>query len=909
MDRGQKLEVLSHRGIDPTQLKDPYDRLSVVLDRWKNVATDAYLSHYDEEKKAKLSGKYYDAVIAPQYAAMGKPPMSREVWQAQAYKEATEYKLENAYDNTILHNLKHGWNNQVPSIARFGEGIYNVVSNLVAKPKEITDDNYKELFTQDSWADRAHAATSTPRSFTDARNPSSPVNRGSQRQQEEHQFWADALPVKGGWGAQATSFIAEQATQLPIYVALSAVPMTAGESLTARLGLTAVGKKSLGYLLTGAEGTSYGVLTRSKGDKQNAWKDGLSWMMFNMGFDVLGKAGSKLLSAVGQKGKATLSAAVEASGDSDLLEKLKTKQQRLELAAGGKELAGGEEQYAAFKKEAASNMAAIGVHGQREVYADALRHIENMEQVRDNSEPELAKGFRRIYHGSATPGRLEGDAWFSRFKDYAKNYRQGAQLQYVDLSEDVYNKHFQPEGSEAEGVAPLNNVELNSSITGPRNILESRPWTRSQVKEYEKQLLTEDPARWSPTITAANYVRALLGESKLKDLKDGSPEMKHLVRGISQLVTDAAAEITQHVPEIAQHEAETGAQVTLAKTGSALKTLDYFKAQIQKKAQASGASSLVKPEDLDNAAKKSYLDYIRKATQTAAKERHSTPEMDAAKTIKEHRAEIKKAQSSAEVEPLYKQQTRRGKDYVWYSVAPSYKAELTNRAKSVGASTNVNSKEFSEWLASHYDGMEAGDFAQDIEDHFYPQALKDAGIYFEHQNAGKAGPEFPNFLAFMHNYAAQMPKEMAKELEERLAETEKFQQAFKSGAKTQDILDYYSKGMYNHVDDFLGSGHWPAETNIFRSTFDLVRGTTKYQKELLKEKAQQEELQLRDSFAKHPEAQAAALKALKQLQSKRMQAFTKSYDQDPNSRETVYELNELITQEITKHKLYDRWEF
>jgi hypothetical protein len=815
MDRGQKLDVLSHRGIDPTQLKDPYDRLSVVLDRWKHVADDAVLSNYDDKKKEELSGKYFDAMIAPQYAAMGKPPMSRELWQKQAFKEATQYSLENAYDQSILHSLKHGWNQGIPSLARFGEGVYNIVSNLVAKPKEITDDNYKELF----WADRAHMATSTPRSFTDARNPNSPVNVGSQRQQEQHQFWADALPVKGGWGAQATSFIAEQATQLPVYAALAAAPMTAGESLTARLGLSSAGKKALGYLLTGAEGTSYGVLTRPKGDKQNAWQDGLSWMMFNMGFDIAGKVGSKLFSTVGQRGKVTLAAATKAMEDEGLLEKLKARQDRLQLAAGGKELASGEEQYAAFKKEASTNMAAIGVHGQREVYADALRHIENMEQV------------------------------------------------------------------------------------------EGGKWSKSQVKEYEKQLLTEDPARWSPTIAAANFVREVLGNQKLRDLKDGSPEMKRLVRNISQLVTDAAAEIPQHVPEIAQHEAATGAQVTLAKTGSALKTLYYFKGQLQRDAQAAGASHLLKPEELDEAAKKNYIDYIRKATQESSKRLKAQPEATAAKILKDHRAEIRESQTSAKVEPFYKQQTRRGKDYAWFWIAPNYKVELTNRAKSAGVSTNINSKEFSQWLHEHYEGMEAGDFAQDIEDHFYPQALKDAGIYFEHQSAGKAGPEFPNFLAFMHNYKDQMPKEMAKELEERLIETDKFQQAFRSGAKTQDILDFYSKGMYNHVDDFLGSGHWPKETNIFRSTFDFVRGTTKYQKELLKEKMQQEKTQLRDSLAEHPEAQTAALKALKQLQVKRMEAFNKTYEQAPNSREVVYELNELITQEITKHKLYDRWEF
>jgi hypothetical protein len=38
-------------------------------------------------------------------------------------------------------------------------------------------------------------------------------------------------------------------------------------------------------------------------------------------------------------------------------------------------------------------------------------------------EPPVPSGMTRLYHGSATPDRTEGPAWFSTNREYAKNYR------------------------------------------------------------------------------------------------------------------------------------------------------------------------------------------------------------------------------------------------------------------------------------------------------------------------------------------------------------------------------------------------------------------------------------------------------------------------------------------------------
>jgi len=84
-------------------------------------------------------------------------------------------------------------------------------------------------------------------------------------------------------------------------------------------------------------------------------------------------------------------------------------------------------------------------------------------------EPPLPPGMVRLYHGSATPGRYDGKAWFSTNRAYAENYRDGAELQYVDLPAEQVNKIADPEGygqTVEQGFTV--NLELDSAQTGLR---------------------------------------------------------------------------------------------------------------------------------------------------------------------------------------------------------------------------------------------------------------------------------------------------------------------------------------------------------------------------------------------------------------------------------------------------------
>ena len=86
-----------------------------------------------------------------------------------------------------------------------------------------------------------------------------------------------------------------------------------------------------------------------------------------------------------------------------------------------------------------------------------------------SDEPPIPKGMSRLYHGSALHGRYDGKAWFSTNKEYARNYRPDAELQYVDVSTDWLNSKADPDGyGQTPDKGFTYNVELDSTETGPR---------------------------------------------------------------------------------------------------------------------------------------------------------------------------------------------------------------------------------------------------------------------------------------------------------------------------------------------------------------------------------------------------------------------------------------------------------
>jgi len=793
MNRHDKIEALKNPKLNPYKLTNPYDGLANSLHRWKTIANDAELSHFTEDQKQTVASHYYDKMIAPMYGGMKIAPMSKELWLKQAYKEATNYNIEDSYNNSIMHSLAHGWNEGLPSLARAGQYVYNAVGNAVDDAVQLYQNEKKERALPDAQR-QAHLAKPWHEQAVDLHNQiasvkhdsklTEAVNRGAQRQTDEHEFWAAALPNYDGWLNHATSFVAEQAAQLPMYVAMGeGTGVVKGGNLTAQLMKSPAGKQVFGYLMAGAEGYAYGKATRKQEDKDQAWQDALGYAVFHGMFDVAGMGKKKLGDVVQGVAK-------------DAVERHVAK---LELAQKGLRPATDAERYEDHQKEVGNNLIVAGIPGQQAIYVAALNHITKMEE---------------------------------------------------------------------SGMS------------------------KAAIKEHEMNMLNEDPAQYAPVLASATFIRSLLGEKKLSSIEAGSEDFKFLSTRLNQLIMDAGSSLNTHVEGVQEQAATKIAKE--ASTPGTKRTLEFYKAKVMAElAKDPAAAKMVKPEQVEKMAQQKMAKDQARAAAQAEKRLTQNP--------------VKKATSIAlkdKAIPAIKTRTeyktdRFGQPSVRYDKVPDYKVRLREHmaaAKSQGKT-----------LAQFFENMSDEDFKDDLSNHFYPKALKDAGVFFENQNT-REGTQNPNFLAFMYNYTHLMPREFGKELEQRLIDTMKVQK-FMSGRKpSEPQLMYYAKAMYNHMDNFLGSGRWPKESNIFRSTQDDMWNSTEWQQELLQEKHLQEKRNLKNMFAADSEARRQALSAHKTLSALRMQEYAKG-PKSMRSQESISDIDSMISDLQTQTGDYERIQF
>ena len=303
LTKEKKIEALKNVNLNPYRLNDAYDGLANSFHRWTHVANDAVLNHYTDEQKQKIASNYYDGMIAPLYGKMGQTPMSKDLWMKQSFKEAVNYNIEDAYNNSIIHGMKNGWDSGLAATARaygyISDAVGNVYDNAVDQWRKSREVGKKYDTDNGGW----HQGLAQLHSEKPIGHVPGAVSKGAAIQDANHQFWADALP-NHSWGAKATSFVAEQAAQLPVYAAMYAGTAALGvvpgvSNLTKTLTATPVGKKVFQYLMAGTEGLAYGTLTRPQEDKAQAWRDAVGFMVFHGIFDVGGMGAKKLIDIAG----------------------------------------------------------------------------------------------------------------------------------------------------------------------------------------------------------------------------------------------------------------------------------------------------------------------------------------------------------------------------------------------------------------------------------------------------------------------------------------------------------------------------------------------------------------------------------------------------------------------------------
>jgi hypothetical protein len=152
--------------------------------------------------------------------------------------------------------------------------------------------------------------------------------------------------------------------------------------------------------------------------------------------------------------------------------------------------------------------------------------------------------------------------------------------------------------------------------------------------------------------------------------------------------------------------------------------------------------------------------------------------------------------------------------------------------------------------------------------------LKAGNIKFESGKTAE-GPDHSNLFAFAWNYRDSMPKEYATRLEELYADAPKMSRFFQQTPKKDQaqLMRRISLAMWNHVDNFLGSGRFPRESNIFRSTQSDLMNPTVWQKELFDERVAAEQKIIDKMYAKDTPENRRASQTMKALFLARKRAF------------------------------------
>lgn len=190
------------------------------------------------------------------------------------------------------------------------------------------------------------------------------------------------------------------------------------------------------------------------------------------------------------------------------------------------------------------------LHESGHFFLEVYRDVATAEASTEAAPP--APGMTRLYHGSATPGRLTGDAWFSTDRAYAENYRDQAELQYVDMPTEWVNAQLDPDGygQTVENGFTLN-IELGDDVAGNRRaVLQG-----SQIKADFDSLL-----KWFGVDSAdqigvdqheqfARGFEAYLGEGRAPtpELQSVFSQFKQWILGIYRSLRNLDVELTDEV--------------------------------------------------------------------------------------------------------------------------------------------------------------------------------------------------------------------------------------------------------------------------------------------------------------------------------------------------------------------------
>ena len=221
LNREAKATAVKDLSLNPFLFDDPFDGLTNSLYRWTQEAP----KFAEAPNKLQVASQYYDEVLAPLYERIGTP-MAKDIWMRNAWSNGLSYKPEQSYHSDFVHGLLEG----PAEFLKEGGQAGKTVMNLLGMPIKAFADSFHHgdytgitgfqnlainFHNRVKEGGVLHAIEATGE---DAPGIVGAWGRFDKGISDYASFWHDVTPNRT-FTEKATSFVAESAMMLPLYIA------------------------------------------------------------------------------------------------------------------------------------------------------------------------------------------------------------------------------------------------------------------------------------------------------------------------------------------------------------------------------------------------------------------------------------------------------------------------------------------------------------------------------------------------------------------------------------------------------------------------------------------------------------------------------------------------------------------
>lgn len=813
LEQSQLINFLKNENVDPSQLKDPMHQISAIMYRWEQIKANVARGQYTPEQQKEIESNFFDRMIVPYQQRTGEKDIRKSDWMNYAYK--IHYDLDKVIHQEVGHPGPGGMQGWLGVAQDLFRGTSHAISFLgaILPNSEYNSIDHPLDSRNGSYWDQVET-------IAEHKHPKLAGFAGSLSRDADYYGLLQGFHPVTGFEGHARSMVIQG---IP-WIASELIAHVASPAAATGKDIAEVG--ALGEVAAPTVSKSVEMLLGSKlagriaSSSLMAARDGFIYNAFTRRNEDTSKAFEDAIewgaaAALLHLGGAGLGwvgkkAIVGATGP--------TAQKIAGAAVSG---AGKAVDAATSGGGALLNyLKSKGAKKEEEVAEALLKEGEFQEKLRN-------------------AGRREADE-----HEVQQESEQG-------VSENVAK--YGPDGQR----------KIDNAAAAHILDQEARGLTPEQAKAEERAILEHGTPQERILLDSVNRLRSALGDMKLSE---ASPELKQeILARLKALTASAQGKLVTNVPALQEALRQRFMAIPLEKLDRSV--LGMLLKEVAPKLPP-GATQ----DQVIQAVRKRWAELTVEAAKHA-EEKLSEDPLGAAIAANRKR----KSGSRAQVFRAVQAKTRRwinkkNEPGVSFSYSPEWKVYAENAVRESGREWTPQGVR--DWIKD----LSEDDFANDLQAYFIPQFDPDHRLHFERGGSEGKGYDYTNLYGFAWNYRDSMPAEYADRLAEEYINSPKMNDFYESrGARgvnqREAVARKNSLAMWNHVDNFLGSGRFPKEQNVFRSTQSDLDNPTKWMNQLFDEREKKEAAVIDRMYKKDTPANKAAKDTLSIMFKHRRAAY------------------------------------